>query len=126
MHLSQESRVPFSIKARGADSHYWGSRPGIAKQIVAAAQAANGLLAVSEALPRDMAPLGMPARTIRVHYTGIDLDRFQPSDRRAAKARHEVKGPLRLTPGAPTPPTGQWPRLQPVPPGESPHHHNAR
>src|SRR3546814_7863198 len=46
MHLSQESGVPFSIKARGADIHYWGSRPGIAKQIVAAAQAANGLLAV--------------------------------------------------------------------------------
>src|SRR3546814_8582331 len=90
MHLSQESGVPFSIKARGADIHYWGSRPGIAKQIVAAAQAANGLLAVSEALKRDMATLGMPERKIRVHYTGIDLDRFKPIDRRAAKARLEV------------------------------------
>src|SRR3546814_16534286 len=42
----------------------------------------------------------MPERKIRVHYTGIDLDRFKPIDRRAAQARLEVKGPLLITAGA--------------------------
>src|SRR3546814_20746410 len=65
MPLSQESGVPFSITARGADLHYWGSRPGIAKQIVAAAPAAHGLLAVTEALKGAMDPPGTPERKNR-------------------------------------------------------------
>jgi glycosyltransferase involved in cell wall biosynthesis len=46
-----------------------------------AAEAAGGLLAVSEALKREMAALGMPAGKIRVHYSGVDLDRFRPLER---------------------------------------------
>ena len=43
-----------------------------------AAQHAAGLLAVSEALRRDMIALGLPREKIAVHYTGLDRDRFQP------------------------------------------------
>jgi glycosyltransferase involved in cell wall biosynthesis len=92
--------VPVSIKARGSDIHYWGGRPGIGAQIVAAGRSAAGLLAVSEALKRDMIALGMPADRIRVHRTGIDLDRFRPVDRAAAKAALGVAGPLLVTAGA--------------------------
>src|ERR1700741_3281608 len=59
--LAQALGVPFSVKARGSDVHVWGQRPGIGGQIVAAARAADGLLAVSAALRADMAALGMPA-----------------------------------------------------------------
>ncbi len=44
--------VPFSIKARGSDIHIWGAAPGIGEQIVAAGQAADGMLAVSRRDPR--------------------------------------------------------------------------
>jgi glycosyltransferase involved in cell wall biosynthesis len=105
--LAEALDVPFSIKARGSDIHVWGAQPGIKGQIVAAGQAAGGLLAVSGAIRDDMAALGMPAEKIRVHYTGIDLDAFAPVDRAAAKAALGVSGPLLVTAGALLPRKGQ-------------------
>lgn len=99
MHLAGALGLPFSIKARGSDIHYWGRRPGIASQMAEAARRAGGLLAVSAALKRDMAALGMPEDRIRVHYTGVDLDRFRPVDRSAAKRALGIDGPLIVSPG---------------------------
>ena len=92
--------VPVSIKARGGDIHHWGSAPATAAQVVAAGRAADGLLAVSDALREDMITLGMPADRIAVHRTGVDGDRFAPRDRAAEKARLGVAGPLILSVGA--------------------------
>lgn len=100
--------VPLTIKARGADIHYWGSRPAALKQMRAAAEQSAGMLAVSEALRADMIALGMPANRIAVHYTGLDRERFHPIDRGAARALVSAipelgiwsKGPLLVTPGA--------------------------
>lgn len=100
MALARSLGVAVSIKARGADILFWGNRPGIGAQIVAAAQAADGLLAVSAALKADMVRLGMPADKISVHYTGVDLDRFEPRDRTRAKAALGIDGPLIATVGA--------------------------
>lgn len=107
MHLAAALGVPFSVKARGSDIHLWGERPAIARQIVAAGKAAAGMLAVSEALKRDMVALGLPRDGIRVHRTGIDLDQFRPIDRSAAKAALGVAGPLLVTAGALIPRKGQ-------------------
>ncbi|MBW0007564.1 MAG: glycosyltransferase [Sphingomonas sp.] len=101
MHLARALGVPFSIKARGADIHHWGGIPAVAHQLLEAARAAGGLLAVSAALEADMVALGMPAEKIAVHYTGVDLDRFRPAaDRAQAKAALGVEGPLVVTAGA--------------------------
>ena len=107
MRLAAALGVPFSVKARGSDIHLWGRRPGIAGQIVAAGKAAGGVLAVSEALKRDMVALGLPEEKIRVHQTGIHLDRFRPVDRAAAKAALGVSGPLIACAGALIPRKGQ-------------------
>jgi len=107
MHLAAALGVPFSVKARGADIHFWGARPAIARQIVAAGKAAGGLLAVSAALARDMAALGMSEAKIRVHHTGIDLDRFHAVDRAAAKAALGIEGPLLILVGHLIPRKGQ-------------------
>ena len=107
MHLSQALGIPFSIKARGSDIHYWGQLPAVAAQMVEAADAAGGLLAVSAALKADMAALGMPEARIRVHHTGVDLARFAPVERRAAKAGLGVDGPLLVAAGALIPLKGQ-------------------
>jgi glycosyltransferase involved in cell wall biosynthesis len=107
MHLSQALHVPFSVKARGADIQYWGGRPGIGAQVVAAGLRAHGLLAVSAALRNVMAGMGMPAENIRVHHTGVDLERFRPIDRAAAKAALGVEGPLLVSAGALIPRKGQ-------------------
>lgn len=97
--LANRLGIPYSVKARGADIHYWGRLPATRKAVVQAGQDAAGLLAVSEAMKRSMIALGLKAEIIRVHYTGVDLDRFAPQDRAAAKARLHLDGPVVLCVG---------------------------
>lgn len=98
--LGRRYGVPVSIKARGADVHYWGGARATAGQVRSAALAANGLLAVSAAMRADLAALGVPAERVRVHHTGVELDRFAPGDRQALKAAQGVTGPLVVSLGA--------------------------
>lgn len=107
MHLAAALGVPFSVKARGSDIHYWADRPGIGAQLLAAGRAAGGLLAVSAALKADMVALGLPEERIRVHRTGLDLARFHPADRGAAKRTLGIAAPLIVSAGALIPRKGQ-------------------
>jgi glycosyltransferase involved in cell wall biosynthesis len=107
MRIARALGIPFSIKARGADIHYWGRQPGTADAVREAGRAAAGLLAVSAAMKRDMAALGLPEDRIRVHYTGVDLKRFVPGDRDALKAALGIHGPLVASVGALIPRKGQ-------------------
>ena len=100
MRLSDALGIPFTIKARGADIHYWRQQRGCRSQIVEAAHKAAGLLAVSGALKSAMAAMGMNAEKIRVHYTGLDQSRFLPRDRAAEKLRLGLAGPVILCVGA--------------------------
>jgi glycosyltransferase involved in cell wall biosynthesis len=99
--------IPFSIKARGADIHHWGSLGVSRRAILDAGHAAAGLLAVSEAMKASMIALGLPGERIRVHQTGVDLDRFALGDRAAAKAALGLAGPVVLSVGALIPRKGQ-------------------
>ena len=98
--LGKHFGVPVSIKARGADIHYWGHRPVPGRAICKAGQAADGLLAVSAALKADMVQLGFPEDRIKVHYTGVDLALFRPQNRAQAKAHLGIYGPLIASLGA--------------------------
>jgi len=99
MRVARALDVPFLIKARGSDIHVWGRHPAARRQILAAGRAAGQLLAVSQALARDMAALGLPEDRIAISYTGVDLAAFRPVDRVAAKARLGVAGPLIFSAG---------------------------
>ncbi len=107
MRISRALQVPFSIKARGSDIHYWARRAGVKAQILEAGLSASKLLAISAAMKNDLVALGMPERKISTHYTGVDLQRFQPTDRRLAKKNLGVSGPLLATVGALIPLKGQ-------------------
>jgi teichuronic acid biosynthesis glycosyltransferase TuaC len=98
--LGRTLGVPVSIKARGGDIHYWGEKPALRDQMVAAGKSASGLLAVSEALKADMVAMGMPENRVAVHRTGIDLSLFTIRDRAVEKARLGIAGPLIATIGA--------------------------
>ena len=76
--IAAELGLPFSIKARGADIHYWGSKSYARQAVVDAADKAAGLLAVCGPLADDMAALGMQRDKVTLHYTGLDRDRFRP------------------------------------------------
>ncbi|MEC3912035.1 glycosyltransferase [Sphingobium sp. CR2-8] len=105
--LSKALGIPYSVKARGADIHYWGTQRSTRKMVLNAAHGAGGLLAVSEAMRRSMARMGIDADKIRVHYTGVDLDTFETGDRDAAKAALDFSGPVLLCVGALIPRKGQ-------------------
>lgn len=94
MRIAAELNIPYSIKSRGADIHHWASVSGCKEQIIKAAHHASGLLAVSEALKRDMIALGMDGDKIMVHYTGMDHSRFHPRERVSEKSKLNVTGPL--------------------------------
>lgn len=98
--LGRRLGLPVSITARGSDIHMWGKAPGVAGQVVAAGQVATGMVSVSEAMRDDMIALGMPGERIEPIVTGIDLERFAPRDREAAKAALGVSGPLVVSLGA--------------------------
>lgn len=101
--------LPVSIKARGADIHHWGKDPATAKQVRAAGQAAQGLLAVAGGLADDMAALGMDRRKITLHRTGLDADLFRPYDRKMCRDQLGLPrdAPVLATVGALIPRKGQ-------------------
>ena len=108
MRVAGALGLPFSIKARGADISHFGHDPATAPQLLAAADRAAGLLAVSDAMRRDMAAIGIDRAKIAVHYTGIDAARFHPGDRTAARAALGIgPEPAILTVGALIPRKGQ-------------------
>ena len=80
VEVAEALDVPLSIKARGSDISYWSQHEFAREQIMGAAARADGLLAVSEALAREMAGMGMERDKITVHYTGLDRDKFVPRD----------------------------------------------
>ena len=84
--IAKSLGLPLSIKARGADIHYWGAQGFARRRMLDAARQAAGLLAVSQALKADMAALGMPGEAITVHYTGLDRAKFRVRDRAEARA----------------------------------------
>ncbi len=105
--LSKALGIPYSVKARGADIHHWGVQRSTRKMVRRAGEDAAGLLAVSDAMRRSMGRMGMDEDNIRVHYTGVDLDTFELSDRAQAKEMLGFSGPVVLCVGALIPRKGQ-------------------
>jgi len=96
MRVAKALGLPLSIKARGADIHYWGTKPYARAAMLEAGKAAAGMLAVCEALAADMKALGLPRENIGIHYTGLDRDRFRPLDHTRLRPRlaQELNLPL--------------------------------
>lgn len=111
MMIAEALGLPFSVKARGADVHYWPTVKGCGALIREAAQKANGLLAVSEAIKADVAALGADPRKIMVHRTGIDRSLFGVASEPRADLRQRIDLPtdcaLLLSVGALIPRKGQ-------------------
>ena len=111
MQVAEALKLPFSIKARGADIHYWTTVSGCREQIIEAAQKATGLLAVSDAIKADISVLGVDANKIRVHRTGINRALFdvpnEPHDMLRERLRVPIYEALLVSVGALIPRKGQ-------------------
>lgn len=78
--LADRLGLPFSVKARGSDVHFWGLGGHSKQAIRTTLDRADGILAVSKALARDIQGLALTKRDITVHYTGLNRDLFRPLD----------------------------------------------
>jgi teichuronic acid biosynthesis glycosyltransferase TuaC len=90
--LARRFNRPFVVTARGHDINVIGSMPVPARQIRAAGKKAGALITVSAALARKMEQMGIDARKITTLRNGVDMQRFAPCDRSAARARIGVSG----------------------------------
>lgn len=97
--LGQALNTPVVITARGSDVNVIPRYRGPRRRIQRAAGRAAAVVTVSQALKDQLMALGVPGGKITVLRNGVDLDRFAPLDRTAARARCNLHGPVWLTVG---------------------------
>ncbi len=85
--LAQELGVPYVLTARGTDVNVLAQDPRIGARIAAVARGARACLAVSDALAARFAEAAeLPRDGVATSRNGVDLVRFSPGDRAAARA----------------------------------------
>lgn len=97
--LGRRLGIPVVVTARGSDvtqmpDHAW-PRRAIGRVIREAA----ALIAVSGGLRARLVELGAPAEKVTVLRNGVDLARFYPAEREAARAQWGVAGPTLVSVG---------------------------
>jgi glycosyltransferase involved in cell wall biosynthesis len=90
---------PVVITGRGTDLNLIPDYALPRRMIRWAARQAAGLVTVCAALKEKLVALGVPAEKVRVLRNGVDLERFRPVDRAAARARLGLSGPTLLSVG---------------------------
>jgi glycosyltransferase involved in cell wall biosynthesis len=90
--LGKYFNKPVVITARGTDINLIPQYALPRKQLMWAADNAAGMITVCNALRDEMVGLGMPGERIVPLRNGVDLQRFQPMDRQAARAKLGIDG----------------------------------
>lgn len=90
---------PVTITARGTDLNLLPQFAIPRRQIKWAAERAQGLITVCQALKDELIALDVPAEKVRVLRNGVDLEMFRPVDRAAARERLGVDGRTLLSVG---------------------------
>jgi len=99
IELGRRLNKPVVITARGTDVNYIPKYPGPRRMIIAAAQAAAGIIAVSQAIKDAIVDLGIAAEKVTVLRNGVDLKAFHPHGRSEARARYRLEGRVLLSVG---------------------------
>jgi len=83
--IGQRLRIPVVITARGSDINVLARHPVPRRLILRAAHQAAAVVTVSESLRTELIRMGVPADRVRTLRNGVDLVRFSPGDRAAAR-----------------------------------------
>ena len=83
---SRRARIPYVVTAHGQDVRNL-ERRGPRRATQGALRSASAVVAVSDYLAGELAAAGIALPPVHVVNMGVDLDRFAPSDRGAARAR---------------------------------------
>jgi teichuronic acid biosynthesis glycosyltransferase TuaC len=90
--LGKYFNKPVVITARGTDINLIPQFALPRKMIMWAAERANGIVTVCQALKEEITGLGVRNKNIVALRNGVDLQRFQPTDRAAARAALQIDG----------------------------------
>ncbi|MEZ5895105.1 MAG: glycosyltransferase [Parvularculaceae bacterium] len=90
---------PVFLTARGSDVTQIAHLPRPRRAILEAINRCDGVIAVADALKRDLVALGAPAEKITVLRNGVDLDRFRICDCEAIRSRMNLSGTVLLSAG---------------------------
>jgi teichuronic acid biosynthesis glycosyltransferase TuaC len=90
--LGKYFNKPVVITARGTDINLIPQYALPRKQLMWAAENAAGMITVCNALRDEMVGLGMPGERIVPLRNGVDLQRFTPMDRQAARTKLGIDG----------------------------------
>lgn len=74
--LSKLLKCNFFFKVHGSDVNLHGKIPARAKQIVSAANRAQGILSVSKALANELVKIGVKYEKVHVIYNGVNHEKF--------------------------------------------------
>jgi teichuronic acid biosynthesis glycosyltransferase TuaC len=85
VRLAQDFGLPVVVTARGTDLNLIPRYAGPRRKIAWAARNADGLVTVCEALKGELVNLGIAPERVTVLRNGVDLARFHPIDRDAAR-----------------------------------------
>jgi glycosyltransferase involved in cell wall biosynthesis len=88
VRLAREFGLPVTVTARGTDLNLIPQFPIPRRRIIEAAEKADGLITVCQALKDALVGLGIAQERVTVLRNGVDLERFRPEDR--AHARHAL------------------------------------
>lgn len=97
--LGKYFNKPVVITARGTDINLIPKFAMPRKMIMWAAERANGIVTVCNALKDEITGLGVVNKNIVALRNGVDLQRFQPTDRAAARAALNINGFTMLSVG---------------------------
>lgn len=97
--LAQEFSKPLVITARGTDLNLIPNLKGPRQQIQWAANQAREIITVCQALAEPLIDMGIPAAKIHSIRNGVDLEAFKPMDRKIAKKKFGVSGPVAVSVG---------------------------
>jgi glycosyltransferase involved in cell wall biosynthesis len=86
VRLGRRYNLPVVVTARGTDLNLITEFAAPRKMIRDAADAADGLVTVCQALKNRLVELGTPADRVTVLRNGVDLELFRPLDRTQARA----------------------------------------
>ncbi|HVJ52724.1 MAG TPA: glycosyltransferase family 4 protein [Aliidongia sp.] len=86
--LAREFNLPYVVTARGTDLTLIPRYRWPRHLIRQAAERADGLITVCAALAEPLIELGIASERITVLRNGVDLERFRPYEREAARAKH--------------------------------------
>lgn len=97
--LAREFDLPFTLTARGTDLNLIPSYKMARRQILWAANRAQGLITVSAALKQVLLDLGIDEAGVQVLRNGVDLEMFHPCERSAVRAKLGVSGKVLVSVG---------------------------